>query len=470
MTTFGTISLDPATNTARLSAIRWRLVLACALMLTSFMLAALLSRVPVPADDSEGIRGTVQWMVTRWGWWFGVPILWWIAGLSAVGAVAAGLATLGRGGWPAWAAMLSSGVSLLGVGIWYILGVAWLGNAEFLRGPWYLAALAGGSVAAILLLASVPIPHVLARLGVPCAPGGVTLSRKVVINSAAGGLVLLAIVLAGPVLGTLPDDAAMLALKAKLRRTQMLHGLKGGNRVLLPFGGRSVLYLDQVPALGSLDAPHVICHYFDYTDPQSQASYTALRDARERYGDQIVVLALAWPLDSTLNPHVPAEVAAKHPGAGDYARLAYAVWKAAPQQFEAFHDFLLTPRYAEQSGLTPLQVSIPSLEEARTVAEEMVGAEALERALADPYLDEQIRYIIEARDPMQGPKPDDAFYPKTEWMRYREEDGTYESRGLIGTLSSGWFFESLENFVGVEPLQTQVGEDDSIMDILNGRR
>lgn len=258
-----------------------------------------------------------------------------------------------------------------------------------------------------------------------------------------------------------------MALFAQLNRTQMLHGREGGARVLLPTGGRTILRLDGVPTLGSPEAPYVMYHFFDYTDPFSRACHVALRDARRRYGDQIVVLALPWPLDATLNPHVPATVAAKHPGAGDYARLAYAVWRADRQQFEQFHDYLLAPPDTDQAGLTEFRGSLPSLEEARITAGKMVGAEVLQQALADPLLDVQIRICIDARPSEEDLAPSIRYAPATTWLRYREDDGVYEGQGVVGTMSSAWLFEAIESYWGIKPLHANVSRDDPIMQLLD---
>lgn len=463
MATLGIFTLKSPVNAAT-GTLRGRLGLVCVLMLISAVAAISLARIPV--EQSHNVRGAVQWMSSPWAWWFGSPVLWWVAGFAAVGVIAACGAIIGRGGRGVWGVLFSSSISLIGIGVWYICGVALMSNRAFLRGPWYVTALAGGSLAAIVLLASVPTRRVLDRLNVVCAPGGVILSNRFVVGSAAVGMAMTMIVIAGVWLG-LPSRAVVeLGLYETLRHTQMSSAV-GGSRLLLPTGGQEILRLDRVPTLGPPDARHVIYHFFDYTDPMSQACHVALREARKRYGSQIVVLTLVWPLDAAINPHVSPEVAAEHPGAGEYARIALAVWQADSSQFEAFHDYLLASHHSDKIGLMRSQISMPSLQEARATASAMVGSERLEHALADPLIDAQILLHIKSRSPQIGPNTRDNFAPLTNVLRYRESDAVYEGKGAIGPISSAWLFEVLEHFLGIEPLHTEVHQDDAIMQLLN---
>lgn len=463
MTTAGIASTKPHVHANTAAVIRWRLLMAATLLITSLIIAATLSGVA--SDEADTVRGAAEWMTSPWGWSFRVSVLLWVAGLTAVGAAAACFAAMGRGGRGAWGVLLSCAVALLGLGMWYIAGLGLTGNREFLRGPWYVLALSGGGLAAVVLLASLPVPAVLGRMRAACAPGGVILQTEFVGRSVLWGLVLAAVVLGGVRVGGRPAAGDELALMRHLNIAQMTG--EGAHRKLLPIGGKAILSLDQVPTLGSPDAPHVIYHFFDYTDLWSQACHAALRDARESYGDQIVVLPLVWPLDSTLNPNVPPDVAAQHPGAGEYARLALAVWMADPTQFETFHDYLLTPHGDDLLGLTPSRISMPSLEEARARAVEMVGGKEIERALADHRITRQIRLHVAARKRELGPEPEHNFAPMTSWLRVREHEGTYEGKGVLGPMSSVQLFESLEGWLHVEPRHTQVEQDDTVMELLN---
>ncbi len=462
MTTAGILSSKPQANATGPSVIRWRLAMASGLFVTSVITSVMLGTVD--AQEAEGIRGALQWMTSPWGWSFRVSVLWWVGGLAAVGLLTTGLAVFGWGGRLVWRPLLSVSAALLALGAWYLVGMWLMGNKEFLRGPWYVSALAGGGLAGIVLFASLPIPAVLTRMRASCAPGGVILSSDFVARSVLWGLILAAIVLSGVRIGGRPAAAGELALFRQLSFAQMTG--EGAQRKLLPTGGKAILSLGQVPTLGSPDAPHVIYHFFDYTDLWSQACHAALRDARERYGDQIVILPLVWPLDSELNPHVPVDVAQQHPGAGEYARLALAVWLADSSQFEVFHDYLLTPRGDNLLGLTPSTISMPSLKEARAKAVELVGAAALEHALADRRIDQQIRLHVAARKRELGPKSEHNIAPKTSWLR-RAEHGGYEAEGVLGPMSSVQLFESLEGWLHVEPRHTQVERDDTVMELLN---
>jgi uncharacterized membrane protein/protein-disulfide isomerase len=130
------------------------------------------------------------------------------------------------------------------------------------------------------------------------------------------------------------------------------------------------------PRLGPAQAKYVLVEMFDYTCEHCRVTAGYLEEARERYGDQLAILVLVVPLNYDCNKHVRTlNPLQKH--ACTYARLALAVWQANPDTFPAYHSWFLK--------------SQPSPEAARRHAAELVGAEALSRALSDGEVERQIQ-------------------------------------------------------------------------------
>lgn len=138
---------------------------------------------------------------------------------------------------------------------------------------------------------------------------------------------------------------------------------------------------DQFPIIGSPHADHVLVYLFDYTCPHCQELNGILKQAMKRYGNQIALIKLPMPLDSKCNRKV-TKTADRHLTACDLATLALAVWRAEPDQFPAFDDFLFSA-----SETRPV-------EEARAQAVRILGKQGLEKALADPWIQEQIEKDI----------------------------------------------------------------------------
>jgi protein-disulfide isomerase len=92
--------------------------------------------------------------------------------------------------------------------------------------------------------------------------------------------------------------------------------------------------------LGSPDAKYVVVELMDYTCPHCRKMHAHVREALDRYGDQLAVVIMPVPLELECNKMVPA-TDPMHRGACKMAKLALAVAQIDPVKFHDFHDFLL---------------------------------------------------------------------------------------------------------------------------------
>lgn len=141
--------------------------------------------------------------------------------------------------------------------------------------------------------------------------------------------------------------------------------------------GQVVLNLDELPLIGSPDAPHAMVSLFDYTCHHCREMHEHLLQAHAVFSNQLAIVCLPMPLDANCNPAIKRTPEA-HIGACEYARLGLAVWRAEPAAFNRFDSWLFGQR------------SVPSLLETKQQAEQLVGREALQNALADEWVNRQI--------------------------------------------------------------------------------
>lgn len=138
------------------------------------------------------------------------------------------------------------------------------------------------------------------------------------------------------------------------------------------------------PTLGDPDAPHAMALLFDYNCGFCRQAHRMAADAVERYDGRLVCIMLPTALDPACNRHVKR--ANPHSATScELARLALAVWIAAPDRFAEFDAELINHADAF-SG--PDRTPGRYLNEARVIAERYVEAEPLDRALADPRIAE----------------------------------------------------------------------------------
>ena len=142
--------------------------------------------------------------------------------------------------------------------------------------------------------------------------------------------------------------------------------------------GRKVYDVSAMPHFGRTDARHVLVEYFDYSCPACQKMRGYLEALVAKHPDDICVIILPVPLDSSCNRSLIAGET-EHPGSCELAKLSLAIWRLKPDAFAAFHHDL-------QGGI--------SLSAARATAVAMIPLAELEAALRDPWVDELIQANI----------------------------------------------------------------------------
>lgn len=167
-----------------------------------------------------------------------------------------------------------------------------------------------------------------------------------------------------------PASNAAQSMTPLVRRT--------GARDIDVHGGTFHFHLDELPMIGSSDAPHIILSIYDYSCHQCRELHPRLVEAQNQLSNQIAFLLLPTPLNSNCNPVVKVSLK-EHSNACEYARLALGVWRAKPDAFRSYDDWLFKP-----AKLVPVA-------EARRYAEQLVGVENLDRAMADAWIGNLIR-------------------------------------------------------------------------------
>ena len=129
----------------------------------------------------------------------------------------------------------------------------------------------------------------------------------------------------------------------------------------------------DVPLIGNVDAKAFILDLFDYTCPDCFEMHSHLTEARAKLTNSFSIIALPCPLDATCNPRV-RKTPPKHKNACDYAKLGLALRRCGSDLFQKYDEWFFAAE------------SIPTLDAARDEARMLAGKEALDKALADPWV------------------------------------------------------------------------------------
>lgn len=351
-----------------------RLLTARVLLVASFGIAGYLAWGSISGGTLPGC-GTDsdcdKVLQSRWAYWVGIPV-----SVPAL-AVYAGLlgTTFAMPAWAGaarkWAPVLGTGLSLavMGGAAWFI-GLQLFVIHAFCR---FCLAAHGAALVAAVILFNHFVNQV--RSATQAGPAIAQPLRAAFGRGMILGITALMMLVAGQHVRS-PRSFVENALA---------DGASGPNpatRVFPLHNGKFELRLNELPLIGPVTAPHVMVSLFDYTCHYCRDLHELLVEAQQHSQDQLAVVSLPMPLDSTCN-HLIQRTQVAHVNACEYAKLGLAVSRAKPEVFRQFDGFLFGPP------------SAPPIGEARRQAEALVGKENLEKALADRWVADRIQADID---------------------------------------------------------------------------
>lgn len=157
----------------------------------------------------------------------------------------------------------------------------------------------------------------------------------------------------------------------------------GPDRQIAVIDGHLQLIVADEPVLGSPDAKALVVVMFDYCCPHCRRTHEYLLRALDRYPGQLGIVCLPLPLDADCNSTVD-ETEARFEDSCELAQLALAVRQIDTAAFVEYDRWLFEPEMPRK------------LQEARTKAEQLVDAAALEAAMQDERIDAAITRHVEA--------------------------------------------------------------------------
>jgi uncharacterized membrane protein len=349
----------------------------------------------VGCGPESGCNAVLQ---SRWAYWLDLPV--------SVPAVLVYLALLGvtvllqkrpapdeqRG---SWAAIIILAVVVAGAALWFV-GLQVFVIKAFCK--FCMTAHACGLTAALLCLKNIPLAADPDTPMWTAGSGKRGVPRQAVFSLVLIGLAGVAVLAGGQMLfqkqrnvvKVLPVAKNTAAPKRTNHSTpQRLVNLSTNQpaspnarliapRTLSLYSNQFVIKFNDVPMIGSPDSSHIIVFLFDYTCSHCRAVHPMLVQACQQFSNQLGVVCLPVSLSPQCNPFIPRIRSHASSNSCVYARLDLAVWRAKPEAQRQFDDWLF-------AGVTP-----PPLVQAQEYAAQLVGADKLKSALADPWIQQQI--------------------------------------------------------------------------------
>ena len=353
--------------------------------------------------------GCDQVLNSRWAYWLNVPISFFaliVYSLILGGSFRFNLKRDPKVQRMTWAWLVGSAIIVFGSAVWFV-GVQAFVLKSFC--PFCMTAHACGVIAAILIFVNAPLrspaakPWELEKL-VFIAP---RVFRRVVVVA----VMALAVLVIGQVkfnhrslvvkladLGTntppaIESNTVALAAVAATNAVAPAAVTSApptptpapapavAKRLVPIYNRRFELDTFETPILGAPTNQHVIVSLFDYTCHHCRAMHPLLHEAQAMFSNQLAIISLPMPLDPDCNPTMQ-KAHPSHTNACALAKLGLAVWRADRTKHHEFDNWMM-------EGAKP-----PPLVDAQLKAAQIVGAEALARALQDPWVENQLRVNV----------------------------------------------------------------------------
>jgi hypothetical protein len=380
------------------------------------------------ATASIGRWHSGPWQETRFGWWLDLPVFAVFLALFVVAAAAVSvvwLAPAGRARTWARAAVVAVAAALGALGLWHLVVMA---SGSIIVGHWSFL-----MIALMLLFAWTAL--------------FVSWPQAASHRHAAVALGLLTALVVPAVQWAAPSTDAI------ERAHNPYDYMHRSARFILPADSTSALSVERMPLLGSPDAPYIVISFFDYASDASRATQRAVVALQRRFGSQVAVMPVLYPLDPDCNPKVTADMLDPDPHSCAYARLSLAVWLADGDAFSRFHESLIDQRRRDD---------MPTPDAARAYATELVGNETLARALADPRIDQLLAHAIAAKPPSlsSGLRSESEaggivdLEPVTMWRGKAADDPVMVG---IGRMEPDGLLRQFEQITGVVPVSGAPG-------------
>jgi uncharacterized membrane protein len=260
----------------------------------------------------------------------------------------------------AWGAMLVLAGAAVGSAVWFTIVQHWIIKAFC---PYCLATHVIGLLLAVMILWRATRPDLKPEQSSPARPvrllGPVSAMALLLVGLGSAGI------LAGAQIALTPPPA---------------YRAGTSERTAPPVEARAV------PLAGPPTARHIVTLFFDYNCFHCMRLHGMLEETIARYDGKLAFVLCPAPLSSQCNPYV-ANDREEFRDSCDLARTALAVWVARREEFPTFDNWMF---WAEPGRLWRPR----NLEAARAKAVELVGQEAFDAALADPWIDRYLQASV----------------------------------------------------------------------------
>src|ERR1035437_6293477 len=275
-----------------------------------------------PAAGCGPESGCDKVLHSRWAYWLDLPVS--VPSVLVYLALLGGAVLLQKRPAPddqrgSWAAIIILSVIVAGAALWFV------GLQVFVIKPFCkfcLTAHACGFAAALLCLKNIPLAADPDTPMWTTGSGKRGVPRQAIFSLVLIGLAGVAVLAGGQVLVQKQRNVVKVLkhTAAATSTNQAASQANGGLAVYLPqspnarliaprtlslYSNQFLIKFDEVPMIGSPDAPHIIVYLFDYTCIHCRALHPILVQTCQQFSNQLGIVCLPMSISPLSNPFIP---------------------------------------------------------------------------------------------------------------------------------------------------------------------
>ncbi|MCI0413608.1 vitamin K epoxide reductase family protein [bacterium] len=343
-----------------------RILALIALALSAYITWTSVSESAQLAGCGEG-SGCDAVLSTKWSSWFGLPVSF--AALIVYGAIVVLAFVVTPEKSTAWLLLVFLSFLASASGLWF------MGLQTFLIKSYCIYCTIVhlcGIVITVLVLRTMPVQEVQTGKKKKAAPVGVP--AKKFFYAGLSGVLAVIVLAVGQMKPGSADTAQVLQNEGAIPSSVPAKTIRLLN-------GALPVSVGDYPVIGLLEAQRIVAHLFDYTCPACRKLHAELLRAQQTNQSTTALVMIPMPLDAVCNPGVQ-ETSYIHLNACTFAKIGLVIWRIKPEAYLSYDHFMFQGQYP------------PAPEAARAIADQLIGRDTMEKALADPRLDDLIRTSV----------------------------------------------------------------------------
>ena len=186
----------------------------------------------------------------------------------------------------------------------------------------------------------------------------------------------------------------------------------------------------ELPVTGDPDAPHVITLLYDWQCSHCRKIHNMLPDVVDILSGKVAFILCPISLSRECNPLIPQGSTDRFTGSCQLLHIGLALWRTDPIAYSRYEEWY----WGDPSkGWNP-----PGVEDATAYASDLIGADRLEQAIKDPWIESYMQTVLQifGRTSSEGRSAVPRFIYNNDWLIPEADDASALASLIVNLYTS----------------------------------